>query len=223
MKGTRITYTAEEMEWLEDNRLLPISEYHAAFCQNFQRFDVAAANLHALRKRKGWKTGRTGQFVKGSVPVNKGVPCAPGTGGRHPNAQRTQFRQGHAPHTFKGSGHERIDSKDGYVVMIVEEANPWTGAATRPVHKHRWLWEQENGPIPEGYVLKCLDGDKTNCDPSNWELVERGVLPRINGGKATRVMAYDTAPPELKPAILTLARLEQKASQLRRKPSRGEA
>lgn len=223
MKGSKIHYSAEEMEWLEANRLLPITEYHAGFCQHFQRFDVAAANLHALRKRKGWKTGRTGQFVKGGIPVNKGVPCAPGTGGRHPNAQRSQFRKGQLPHNAIGAGHERIDSKDGYIVMIVDEVNPWTGAATRPVHKHRYLWEKLHGPIPDDHILKCLDGDKTNCDPSNWELVDRGVLPRINGGKATRVMAYDTAPPELKPAILTLARLEQKASQLRRKNARGEA
>ncbi|MHC2297885.1 hypothetical protein [Rhizobium mongolense] len=37
-------------------------------------------------------------------------------------------------------GHERVDSKDGYIVTIVDEENPWTGAKTRPVHKHRWLW-----------------------------------------------------------------------------------
>lgn len=34
---------------------------------------------------------------------------------------------------------------------------------------------------------------------------------------ATRVLAYDTAPDELKPTILTLALVEQKASELRRK------
>lgn len=216
MKGKAIHYSAAEMVWLETNRLLSISEYHAGFCQVFGRSDIAAKSLHALRKRKGWKTGRTGQFTKGQVPINKGKTCPEGVGGRHPNARKTQFKRGNLPHNTKGHGHERIDSKDGYVVMIVEEENPWSGAATRPVHKHRYFWEKANGPIPDDHVLKCLDGNKLNCDPSNWVAIPRGVLPRLNGGKATRVMAYDSAPAELKPAILTLACVEQKVSELKR-------
>jgi hypothetical protein len=31
----------------------------------------------------------------------------------------------------------------------------------------------ENGPIPEGKILCCIDGDSLNCDPSNWELKTR--------------------------------------------------
>ncbi|MBD8556888.1 HNH endonuclease [Rhizobium sp. CFBP 8762] len=205
------------MAWLKNHSAMVIGEYHSAFNANFQREDVTPQNLHALRKRMGWKTGRTGHFVKGQVSPNKGTTCAPGTGGRHPNAQRTQFKKGRLPHNHQGAGHERIDRKDGYTVMIIDEVNPWTGAATRPVHKHRYLWEQANGPIPDGYVLKCLDGDKMNCAPSNWEAIPRGVLPRLNGGRSTRVMAYDTAPDELKPALLTLARVDQKASELRKR------
>jgi hypothetical protein len=137
--------------------------------------------------------------------------CPEGTGGRHPNARKTQFKKGGLPHNHQGAGHERVDSKDGYTIIIVDEVNPWTGAATRPVHKHRYLWEKVNGPIPDGFVLKCLDGNKTNCDPSNWEAIPRGLLPRLNGGRATRVMAYDTAPDELKPTILAVAKLEHAA------------
>jgi hypothetical protein len=196
------------MAWLEANRTLPIADYHQTFCAAFGRNDVSAPNLHALRKRKGWRTGRTGCFVKGSEPHNKGVPCAPGTGGRHPNAQRTQFKAGALPHNTKGAGHERIDRKDGYVILIVDEPNPRTGAATRPVHKHRWLWEKLHGPIPSGMALKCLDGNKLNIDPSNWELVPRAILPRLNGGKNKRHIAYDSAPDALKPAIMAVAKLE---------------
>jgi len=216
MKGTRIHYSAAEMGWLEANRLLPITDYHAAFCQQFSRHDVSAGNLHALRKRKGWKTGRTGHFAKGGTPFNKGVPCEPGKGGRHPNAQRTQFRHGQVPHTFRGAGHERIDSKDGYVIIIVDEVNPWTGAATRPVHKHRWLWEKAHGPIPDGFVLKCTGEDRTNCDPSNWELIPREVLPRLTGRFG---MNYDQASPEIKPTMMAVAKLKHAVTQVRRRKS----
>jgi hypothetical protein len=206
-KGRHRRFNADEMAWLRANHTLPIAEYHAGFLAAFAREDVRAANLHALRKRMGWKTGRTGQFEKGAVSHNKGQRCAPGKGGRHPNAQRTQFRAGGLPHNTKGAGHERIDTKDGYVILIVAEPNPWTGAATRPVHKHRWLWEKLHGPIPEGMALKCLDGNKLNTDPSNWELIPRAMLPRLNG-KYGR--GYDNAPAELKPTILAVAKLEHK-------------
>lgn len=210
MKGHPITYTAAEMEWLEANRSMVISDYHREFAAMSGRDDVSLKNLHSLRKRKGWRTGRTGCFAKGAAPHNKGVPCPPGKGGRHPNARATQFKKGNVSHTFRGAGHERIDTKDGYVVLIVDEVNPWTGGRTRPVHKHVYLWTQMNGPVPEGHVLKCLDGNKLNTDPSNWEAIPRGVLPRLNGGKATRVMAYDSAPAELKPALLAIAKIDQK-------------
>lgn len=215
MKRRRIPYSAAEMAWLEANYRMVISDYHAAFVAEFGRADVSPLNLNQLRKRKGWKTGRSGRFAKGAAPANKGKPCPPGTGGRHPNAQRTHFRKGQVPHTFKGAGHERIDGRDGYVIMIVDEVNPWTGANTRPVHKHRYLWEKANGPVPDGHALKCLDGDRTNCDPSNWVAIPRGMLPRLNGRWST---AYDSAPAELKPLIMTAAKLKHAVRNARRAP-----
>lgn len=205
MKGRWITYSHEELAWLSDNRILPIADYHRAFCEAFDRYDVSAANINALRKRKGWKTGRTGRFEKGQTPQNKGKKCAPGTGGRHPNARRTQFKKGRLPHNTKYLGHERL-SKEGYIEISVAERNPHTGFERRHVLKHRWLWEQANGPVPKGMALKCL-GDRTNTDPSNWELVPRALLPRLNGRSGR---AYDHAPQELKPTIMAVAKLEQR-------------
>lgn len=217
MKGHPIAYSAEELAWLSENRTMPISEYHAAFVARFGR-DVSAINLHALRKRKGWRTGRTGQFAKGSVPSNKGKSCPPGIGGRHPNARKTQFKKGQEPHNTKFAGHERI-SKDGYVEISVDERNPYTGFKRRYVLKHRWLWEKAHGPVPDGYALKCL-GDKLNTDPSNWELVPRAILPRLNGGRHKTRVAYDEAPDELKPTIMAVAKLEHRARDVK---SRGGA
>ena len=206
-KGRRIKYNDAEMVWLRANSTLPIAEYHREFLKAFPRDDVTAQNLHALRKREGMKTGRTGRFEKGAVPANKGKKMP-----FNPNSAATQFKPGRLPHNHQGAGHERIDNKDGYVVMIVDEVNPWTGAATRPVHKHRWLWEQLHGPIPEGFALKCL-GDKLNTDPSNWELVPRAMLPRLNGRYGRE---FDKAPDELKPTILAVTRLEHAAREKRR-------
>jgi hypothetical protein len=190
------------MVWLEANRLMVISDYAAAFNERFGR-DIAAANLHALRKRKGWKTGRTGCFEKGQEPFNKGKPHP--TRGR---AAETQFKKGGRPHNTNYLGHERV-SKDGYVEISVAERNPHTGFERRYVLKHRWLWEQANGPVPAGHALKCLDSNKQNTDPSNWEAVSRAMLPRLAGkvGRYKRCLAYDDAAPEVRPVLMTIAKL----------------
>ncbi|HEV7433926.1 MAG TPA: HNH endonuclease [Pseudorhizobium sp.] len=206
MRGHHIRYSADELSWLEANQTMVVSEYHRAFCAQFGRDDISAANLHGLRKRKGWLTGRTGRFEKGAVPFNKGKPCPPGKGGRHPNARKTQFKKGQTPHNTNHLGHERV-SKDGYVEISVDETNPHTGYERRYVLKHRWLWEQANGPVPEGMALKCL-GDRLDTDPSNWELIPRALLPRLNGRFGRN---YDSAPAELKPTILAVAKLEHAA------------
>jgi len=215
MKGRPIKYTAEEMAWLEANRLMVISDYADAFEARFGR-RVDPKNLHALRKRKGWKTGRTGCFEKGVTPHNKGKKCEEGRGGKHPNARRTQFTRGHLPHNTKWLGHERV-SKDGYVEISIAETNPHTGFERRYVLKHRLLWERANGPVPNGHALKCLDGNKQNCDPSNWEAVPRALLPRLAGkvGRYRRTLAYDDAAPEVRPALLTIAKLAHAARQAR--------
>lgn len=217
MKGRQIRYSAEEMGWLEANRVMVISDYHREFSAAFGRDDVALVNLHALRKRKGWRTGRTGCFEKGQAPVNKSVPCPPGKGGRHPNARATQFKKGELPHNTRHLGYERIDATDGYVYVSVAEPNPHTGYERRFVLKHLHVWEQANGKLPEGYCLKCLSDDRTNCDPENWEPIPRALLPRLNGGNRYRdVMAFDSAPAELKPAILAVARLDHCVRELRK-------
>ncbi|MGK9262585.1 HNH endonuclease [Sinorhizobium meliloti] len=213
MKGHWTKYSEEELDWLGANRLLPIADYHAAFCARFARHDVTAANLHALRKRKGWKTGRTGQFSKGQVPLNKGKPCPPGKGGRHPNARKTQFKKGQLPHNTNYLGHERV-SKDGYVEVSIDETNPHTGFERRYVLKHVHEWEKANGPIPEGHCLKCLDSNRLNTDPSNWALIPRALLPHLGGRFG---MDYDGAEPEVKPVIMSVAKLKHAVKQVRTK------
>ena len=216
MKGRSIAYRVSELAWLEANRLLPIAEYHRAFGEQFGRTDVSAANLHALRKRKGWRTGRTGQFALGQEPMNKGVPCPPGQGGRHPNAAATQFRKGErrgvAVRLYKPIGTERL-SKEGYLERKIHDGMPLQ-SRWRAVHLVRW--EEINGPIPAGHALKCLDGDRLNTDPRNWDCIPRAVLARLNGGRHRKTLAYDDAHPEVKPVVMAMAKLKHRASEARK-------
>lgn len=203
MKGRGISYSGAEMAWLEANRLMVISDYAMAFKAEFGR-DVAARNLHALRKRNGWKTGRTGCFSKGDAPHNKGKP--------HPargRAAETQFKKGHsrsgvAAKVYKPIGSERV-SKDGYIERKVHDGLPMQ-SRWQTVQKIRW--EAINGPLPKGMFLKCLDGDRANTDPSNWEPLPRAVLPYLNGHRG---FDYDAAEPEVRPAIIAVAKVRHAA------------
>lgn len=212
MKGHPISYSADELAWLEVNRALVIGEYHRAFCEAFGRDDASAANLHALRKRKRWRTGRTGCFEKGMAPMNKGRKCPPGRGGNHPNACKTQFRKGSrtgkAALNYKPIGTERI-SEDGYLERKIHDGMP---LQSRWRLVHRINWEAAHGPVPEGHALKCLDGNRLNTDPSNWEAIPRALLPRLAGGnRYKRTLAYDDAEPEVRPSLIAIAKLQHRA------------
>lgn len=47
---------------------------------------------------------------------------------------------------------------------------------------HRVVWEHYNGPIPEGYVVHHIDGDKTNNDISNLAIMDDGQHKRLHQG-----------------------------------------
>lgn len=217
MKGHPIPYSTAEMVWLEANRLLPIADYHRAWCAHTGRTDVKAVNLASLRKRMGWLTGRTGRFVPGQPPHNRGKPCPPGSGGRHPNAAATHFRKGErrgrAAQRYKPIGTERL-SKEGYLERKVHDGLPLQ-SRWRAVHLIEW--EAVNGPVPPKHALKCLDGDRRNTDPSNWQVVPRALLPALNGGRFKKRLAYDDAAPEVKPSVMAIAQVEHALHQHRRK------
>ena len=213
MKGKNINWQPEELIWIEENRSMIRREAHKLFCEKFNRTDIKFGAYKALCKRKGWHTGRTGQYSKGSRPANKGKKMA-----FNANTARTQFKKGHlggtAKERIKPIGHERL-SKEGYIQRKINNSLPFQ-SRWRAVHLINF--EKMHGPIPDDHCLKCLDGDKRNTDPGNWVCTPRAMLPRLAGRWAT---PYDDAPAELKPLILTVAKLEQ-AQREGRKTTKGE-
>lgn len=184
MKGDAIKYTEQEREWVSENRTLAISELHIGFCKTFNRIDVSAVNLNALRKRNGWKTGRSGRFEKGNIP--------------HPNARpkganKTSFKAGHKPHNWKPVGSTRT-SKDGYLEIKTHEPRTWEQV-------HVLLWTKLNGVIPGGHCVVFKDGDKANISPENLELITRNENLQINR------LQCSSKPPEVRPVVRTIGKL----------------
>lgn len=107
---------------------------------------------------------RRNQFAKGHVSHNKGKSIEEfmsEEGIR--NSSRTRFKAGHRPHNTRDVGTDCTHA-DGYVYLKTEDG---------PVLKHRYVWEQHNGEVPEGYVIAFIDGNRQNCDISNLTLMSR--------------------------------------------------
>ena len=77
----------------------------------------------------------------------------------------TMFKKGNKPANHKPVGSERVNIY-GYVEVKVAEPNKWR-------QKHRILWEQTNGPIPPGYILRFRNGNRQDITLGNLYLISR--------------------------------------------------
>ena len=124
--------------------------------------------LKAYYKNHNLNSGLNGQFEKGHEPANKGKKgwCPPG-------CQATQFKPGHVPQNKQQIG-TVLEKSDGYLWRkIGEGARDWR-------QEHILRWEEKNGPIPEGYKLTFLDGDRHNVELSNLKLIDNDVNLELN-------------------------------------------
>lgn len=205
IKRPRI-YTKEQAQFLRDNCVgRSRAALAALFNAEFDR-DITLRQVKSFVGNRGLTSGLTGYYEKGQEPWNRGVKGYMG-------ANVTSFKKGQIPPNKKRLWSERIN-RDGFIEISVPERNPHTGFPTRYRHKHVWLWEVANGPVPKGSVVCFVDGNKQNCEVVNLMLLTRGELLALN------THSYKDAPAELKPSLLALAKVEAKAG-IRTRPGRG--
>jgi len=179
-------YTEAELTFLKLECEMPRKELTAAFNKRFGT-NLSQKAITGTCKRHGWLTGRTGQFTSENRPA--------GGGAKGPN--RTSFKKGQKPHTWRPIGTERT-TKEGYLQRKVTD----TGNTVRDyVEVHRLLWEEHHGPIPEGHVVIFKDGDRTHITLDNLMLISRAELVVLNKTGLINVE------PELKPVAQAVAQL----------------
>lgn len=110
------------------------------------------------------------------------------------------FQNGNVPPLKKEVGDEVSYMEYRYVK--VAEPNVWK-------FKHRWVWEQAHGPIPDDHVIIFLDGDKQNCSLDNLKMISRSELGGIS--KLPRTSK------EITLTNLTIAKIRMKISELERR------
>lgn len=86
------------------------------------------------------------------------------------------FKPGLLPHTWRPIGTDRV-TEEGYRQRKIAE----TGCSRRDyVGIHHLVWRMHGHHVPAGHALIFKDGDKTNVDINNLELITRSELMRRN-------------------------------------------
>jgi hypothetical protein len=203
-KGERLTYTAEQIEFItEEYKRLNKRELTKAFNKRFGT-NKRVSQIEAFIDNHKIRCGRTGRFEKGNVPWTAGMA---GKGVCKPNSG--SFKKGNVPANIVPMYTERIN-KDGFVEIKVPIPNPYTSAETRFMHKHVWLWEQANGPVPEDHVIRFMDGDKTNCSLDNL-----GLFTRAESLEMTR-LGFSEVDKDVKPTVAALGQLSARTKKAER-------
>lgn len=130
------------------------------------------------------------KFKKGVAPWNKGIKNSTGFSDK-------RFKAGHIPWHTRKIGEERIDA-DGYVyVKVCDVGNKrqmWK-------LKHRLLYEQHFGIIPDGTIIRFYDNNKLNISIDNLFAVTKRENVFLNK------IRFAEEPLCLKPSILALVKM----------------
>ena len=139
--------------------------------------DTKAMNMISLCGKRGWENGLSGRFQKGLDPWN-------GKRGSYQTSKALPL------------GTESEDS-GGYIIVKHSHTHPrWIG-------KHVIEWQKVNGEIPDGYMIRFLDGDKKNINLDN--LI---CIPKNASAYSNMRNPANTDNPQLNKAILLTTSLE---------------
>lgn len=135
--------------------------------------NFTASSMKSYKANHKLNSGLTGRFEKGHTPPNKGRK-----GYSAPGAEKGWFKKGDKPWDTVPVG--TVTTKtDGYLWKKIDNKPGTWPQNWRQLHL--LIWEEANGPIPEGYRVIFKDKDKQNCVLENLALVslaENSVMNR---------------------------------------------
>lgn len=148
-----------------------------------------------------------GQFQKGQKSFNKGKKWDEFMSEQGKiNSSKTTFKKGNRPSNAVPIGTERLRNKTYIAVKVCDgkKNKNW-------VLKHKLIYEQHYGPIPDGYKVIFADGNNRNFDINNLILVTNSEELIMN----KRKLIYKDA--ELTKSGHLVAKIIDKQNKLRRK------
>ena len=202
------SWTAAEVAFLKE--YAPGHTQREIHAEHNQRFPDRQRTLSCIKsgmKRYGVKNGNDSRFKPGHVSTHttKGKKLSPE---HKAKLQRTMFSKDNRPPKYHPVGTE-MKRPDGYIwVKVADEPDLKKDANWKK--KQQLVWEQHNGPIPDGMFVTFLDGNHENFDLDNLALITRAEHARLNKS------GLRSEDPEITASALQLAKLTTKIGQLQR-------
>lgn len=159
-------WSEEEVEFLRKHRpTMHYPELRELFIKTFG-IEITKRALERKCLEQHIYHEHNGRFKKGHVPANKGKHISE----EHRKAiQGTMFKKGVKPPNYKPIGSTKM--RDGY--LMIKDAKGW-------VYHHTVVWEENYGAVPEGYMIRHLDGDPANDNLDNLMLLSKGANAIFN-------------------------------------------
>ncbi|WP_311949313.1 HNH endonuclease signature motif containing protein [Halomonas piscis] len=163
--------------WSDDDKALFARLYPHR--PNYRLADIFGRSLAAInneatrqgvRKTEEYMRTRQGLFFQGQRAWNAGMK------GLDLGGHAGQFKPGNKPPQWRPIGHERV-TKEGTLQRKMTD----TGCTARDYRSiHVMVWEEHNGPVPPGHIIRFKDGDNRNFDPDNLEAITRSENMKRN-------------------------------------------
>lgn len=172
-------YSEEQKKFIIDNYYGKYSKELADMFNKQFNTNITAKEIKNYRENHKLNSSLTGRFEKGHVTHNKGKKqteymCKEAI----EKTKATRFKKGNIPQNRREIWEERI-SKNGYVYIKVMDGcknDNWE-------LKHRYIYKQHYGEIPNGYNVMFADKNKRNFDIDNLILVSKSEDLIMNNNK----------------------------------------
>lgn len=188
-------YTPEQIEYIRSIASGRTSQEIMDLFNNTFGEERSLRSIRCIMSRNGIRNkmqGHATRFEKGQEAWNKGMA------GLQLGGEAGWFPKGHTMHCVP-VGSERMEQ--GFVKIKIAEPSVWT-------LKHRHLWEQHHGPIPDDHVILFKDNNRENITIENLFMAPHTALTSVSRRR------IDTEHEEVRPSIFKLAELELKIKEL---------
>lgn len=200
-------------EFIRDNSWGVSSKEMAQMVNEKFGTDFTPSRMKVFRARHKIKSGLTGWYQKNHEPGNKGkkleeyITDPERLADIRERMRPSQWLKGNRPMNEMAVGDIVVNS-DGYKLIKVQ----MTGTIWERWHfLHREVWQQHNGPIPEGMLVTFKDSNRLNCDIDNLVLISKAENAALTGHH------YRFKDPDLTMAGLSVVRLENAIKEKKKK------
>lgn len=138
--------------------------------KNKYGIELTTAQIRSWKKNHRTPSGYDSRFRLGQTSMNKGRSWAewmPEDSAE--KSRRTCFKKGDIPPNYMPIGSTTV--RDGYTLIKVRDHH----GVKNWEFLHKVVWEKAHGPIPKGYRIVFINGNRSDCSLENLRCVSKAV------------------------------------------------